>query len=222
MEHARARSGKIPDLSYRLPSDAGAGDRAGRQLWLLAELKMINAGPTRYPRGNMSKAVDRRARALPGEYRRTLARLDRQLHGTVEGQAGPLEVRLEELVGDDGLQCFVVGRWGEASQHLHNFVQSLAEARALHLARLTGIPTSAGTLASVIGSYRHILSCSFVRANESCLIARMGHLGPGARDAAVRRQVAVRRERLAREEAAAHYQEYVRGREGPMRGRLPP
>ena len=53
----------------------------------------------------MSKAVDRRARALPGEYRRTLARLDRQLHGTVEGQAGPLEVRLEELVGDDGLQC---------------------------------------------------------------------------------------------------------------------
>ena len=44
----------------------------------------------------------------------------------------------------------------------------------------------------------------------------------GARDAAVRRQVAVRQEVLAREENLAYFAAYVRGRSGPVRGRLPP
>ena len=57
---------------------------------------------------------------------------------------------------------------------------------------------------------------------EGCLLARMGHLDKGARDAAARRQVVLRQEQLAREECVAHFQEYVRGRGGPMRGRLPP
>ena len=34
-----------------------------------AEIKLCSAGPTRYPRGSQVKAVDRRARLLPGEYR---------------------------------------------------------------------------------------------------------------------------------------------------------
>ena len=61
-----------------------------------------------------------------------------------------------------------------------------------------------------------------MRANESCLIARMCHLGEGAGQAAARRQVATRQERLTREEERVHFEEYVRGRGGPMRGRLPP
>ena len=59
--------------------------------------------------------MDRRARALPGEYRRDLGKLDRQFHGTVAGQIGPLVRRFEELVGEDGLQCLVVGRFGEVN-----------------------------------------------------------------------------------------------------------
>ena len=38
---------------------------------------------------------------------------------------GPLVRRLEEVVGDYGLQCLVVGRWAEGSQHLHDLVQKL-------------------------------------------------------------------------------------------------
>ena len=138
LDIARARSGKVPDLAYRLPVPPapagptlrGRGQTAnrGQPTRQLAELKMINAGPTRYPPGNRSKAVDRRAKALAGEYRRDLAALDRRFHGTVAGQAGPLENRLEEVVGDTGLQGLVVGRWGEASQDLHNLVQGLADA----------------------------------------------------------------------------------------------
>ena len=113
-----------------------------------------------------------------------------------------------------------MGRWGEGSRDLHNLVQGLAEARALHLARLNGVPTTSGTLATIIGSYRRILSCAFVRSQESCLLARMGHLDGGARDAAARQQVAVRQEQLARDEASAYFAAYVRGRQGPLRGQF--
>ena len=49
----------------------------------------------------------------------------------------------------------------------------------------------------------------------------MGHLDGGAREAAARRQVAVRQEQLARDETSAYFAAYVRGRHGPMRGQLP-
>ena len=101
--------------------------------------------------------MDRRAKALAGEYMRDLAAL-RRFHNTVAGQAGPLERRLEELVGETGLQGLVVGRWGEASQDLHNLVQGLADARALYGARLTGITTSEGNLSTIVSRYRRILS----------------------------------------------------------------
>ena len=78
-----------------------------------------------------------------------------------------------------------------------------------------------GTLSTIMSSYRRVLSCAFVRATESCLLARLGHLDAGARGAAARRRATVREEELSRAEAAAHHQAYIRGRGGPRRGRLP-
>ena len=129
--------------------------------------------------------------------------------------------RLEEPVGDTGLQGLVVGRWGEASQDLHNLIQGLAEARGLHEARTTGVPTTPGTLSTIVSRYRRILSCVFLRANESCLVSRMGHLDEGARGAVSRRREVVRTEELDRAEAAAHFQAYIRAIGGTRRGRLP-
>jgi hypothetical protein len=167
LEFARARNGKVPDLSFRLPAPPGPTLRGrgaanprhqGQPTRLLAELKVINAGPSRYPEGNREKAVDRRARLVPGEYRRALASLDTRFHGTGAREVGPLQRRLEEVVGEAGLQCLVVGRWAEGSQHLHSLVQGLAEGRALHQARTTGVPTTPGDQATIIGRYRRILS----------------------------------------------------------------
>ena len=59
---------------------------------------------------------------LGGEYRRSLAKLDRQFHGTAPNQVGPLQRRLEELVGEAGLQGLVGGRWGEGSRDVQNLV----------------------------------------------------------------------------------------------------
>lgn len=61
----------------------------------LAELKVISAGVSWYPRGVESRGTDRRADMLEGEYRRKLAKYDRSYHGTTDSQTGPLVSRLE-------------------------------------------------------------------------------------------------------------------------------
>ena len=230
LDTARTRNGKVPDLSYKLPpgppvpGEPAAPRRhpaqGGLPTRLLAELKVIGAGSSRYPRGSREKAVDRRAKQLPMEYKSTLAAMDRRFHGTRQAQQGPLEQRLEHLVGEAGLQSVVVGRFAEASQHLHYLVRGLAEGRSLHLARTTGKPTSAGVTAAITSSYRRILSCQFVRSVEGCLLARMGHLDKGARDAAGRRRESELEERRVRMEQAAYYAAYVRGQGGSSLGRL--
>ena len=70
LEFGRQRPGLCPDFRLRLQSADGPRD-------LLGELKFISAGATRYPVGRTEKQVDRRARELPGSYRRPLDRLDR-------------------------------------------------------------------------------------------------------------------------------------------------
>jgi hypothetical protein len=235
LETFRARNGKVPDLSYKLPIDPpppATADRApaphprpqgghgGLPTRLLAELKVIGAGPSRYPRGSREKAVDRRARGLGAEYRNTLGAMDRRFHRTQQGQQGPLCQRLEYLVGEPGLQSLVVGRFGEASQHVHHLVKGLAEGRSLHLSRTLGKPTSDGVKAAITSTYRRILSCKFIRSIEGCLLARMGHMDQGAREAASRRRVTEMEERRVRQEQAAYHGAYVRGQGGSALGRL--
>ena len=241
LEHARQRQGKVPDLAYRLPVAPGAppphpdGQRApprrGQQLppqnrpgqtaRQLAEIKIIGAGPSRYPRGSRDKAVDRRARALPAEYRNSLAKLDQQYHGTAVGHQGPLGARFEELCGDSGLQNLVVGRFGDSSEHLHLLIKGMAEARALFVSRSAGRPLSDNETGVILSSYRRILSCRFIRSQESCLLARLGHMDDGARQAAGRRRLRMREEEMARHEAAAYHTAYVRGRGVHRAGQLP-
>ena len=59
---------------------------------------------------------------------------------------------------------------------------------------------------------RRRLSCTFVRAQSLCLLARLGQLGPGARMAAERRRDARIIETARRREAQAHWQAHIRGR----------
>ena len=97
----------------------------------------------------------------------------------------------------------------------------MAEARDLHQSRMTGVPGTPGTLSVIVSRYRRIISCASVRAIESCLLARLGHMDSGAREAAARRKTTVREEELDRREEAAFFQAHVRGRGGKRRERLP-
>ena len=70
LHHGRQRVGLTPDLLLRLPTPDGVTDRLG-------EIKAMSAGVSRYPAGKTEKQADRRARELPGTYRRPLEKLDR-------------------------------------------------------------------------------------------------------------------------------------------------
>ena len=106
----------------------------------------------------------------------------------------------------------VVGAFGEVSEDLERIIKAIAESRALFLSRETGQPVSEAKAGWILGQYRRRLSCLFVRSQASCLLARMGHLGEGAKECAARRRVAMAEEERVRKEAEAFFAAHVRGR----------
>ena len=199
------------------PPPTAARPAQGPPTRYLAELKIMSAGPSRYPRaeaGSSSKQVDRRARGLPADYKRKLADIDRQYYNTARGATGPLVQRLESL-GE--LLCLVVGAFGEVSEDLERTIKAIAEARVLYLSRETGLPVSDSKAGWILGQYRRLLSCLFIRSQASCLLARMGHLGEGAKECAARRRVAMAEEERRRKEEEAFHAAHIRGR-GRWRG----
>ena len=50
----------------------------------------------------------------------------------------------------------------------------------------------------IVSRYRRILSCAFVRAIESCLLAGRRHMDAGAREAEDRRRTSMREEEMDR------------------------
>ena len=75
MQWGRARQGVIPDYKFLINSPDGPESS-------LAELKIISAGKTRFPRGVGGKGTDRRAALIPKEYEAKLWKYDVKLHGT--------------------------------------------------------------------------------------------------------------------------------------------
>ena len=124
LSRSRQRNGLCPDFKIRFPTSDGPRDQLGK-------LKCLSAGVSRYPIGKAEKQVDRRARELPGTYRRPLEKLDRQM-GTPVGETGRLVSKLQSF---GPLLGFVSGAWGEGSRDLHAFIQTCAEARVAFLTR---------------------------------------------------------------------------------------
>ena len=135
--------------------------------------------PRGTPKG-WDKAADRRARGLPARYRVKLAAIDRQYNGTVEGEVGPCQERLESL-GD--VLHMVVGYWGETLTDLDRIMRAIDESRVLYLSRETGRQITDNWVGQVLGQHRRSLSSAFVRAQAACLTSRMGYLEvrPGRR-----------------------------------------
>lgn len=220
LETVRQRSGVVPDLRLQLHPAPGPGRSAGQveirgsqgmvATDTLAELKVLSAGVSHYPRGSRVKAVDRRAAALHGMYRGKLAALDQQYYGTRQGEIGPLEHRLESRWGE--VQGLVVGQFGEASLPLHALIKAIAWSRAMYVARARGKPATETESGMMLSHYRRILSTTFVRSQAVCLLSRLGHLGSGARAAAQTCITTMRQEEVARMEIRAYYQAYIQGR----------
>ena len=184
----------------------------------LAELKIMGAGPSRYPRGLASsrdKAVNRRARLLPAEYRHKLSQIDQVYHGTRRGDIGPC---VAKFLTFGNILELVVGAFGEASADLDRVVTALAESRVLFLSRESGKPITDGWRSIVLSHYRRFFSVLFVKVQQECLTSRLGHLGEATRQAAGRRGDLMAQEESSRKEAEAYFSAYVRGRGGRRSG----
>ena len=72
LQWGRARQGLVPDFRIHLPTPEGPTDH-------LAELKVIGAGATWYPRGVEGRRSDRRAEGLNRLYRRNPSKSDEEI-----------------------------------------------------------------------------------------------------------------------------------------------
>ena len=64
----------------------------------------------------------------------------------------------------------------------------------------------------ILGWYRRLQSCPFIRSQASCLLARLGHLMEGAKKCAARRMVTMAEGERMRKEGEALYSAHIRGR----------
>ena len=104
-------------------------------------------------------------------------------------------------------------------EDLHALVQTCAEARVAHICRTSGRQESEQLLGTIVGQYRRLMSTCAVRAQAMCTLARVGLITPAARDAARRRQVAMRMEEQMRKERRAQWMASLQGPGWARRGR---
>ena len=211
LERGRERQGMVPDFLIEVPCETGGKTRR------LAELKVINCCPTRYPLGDRSKAVEKRASLLPNEYRRKARDADRLYGGHANEVSGPVERKLLQF-GD--LYGLVVGAFGEGSQDLHELVQKLAESKVNAMGLRRGREGLEEEIGVVVGQIRRSLSTTSVRAQAQCLLSRMNCVGPGYTQAAKRRRWAVNEEERMRRERQAQWVGRVRGSNIVRRGQF--
>ena len=153
---------------------------------------------------------DRRAGGLAALYREKLAKYDRRFYSTLPDETGPLVSRLHTFGTLWGL---VIGPLGDSSKDLHHLIRTLGEHRVLLRVHSSGVLRGQEHLGVVVvGHIRRVLSCTFVRAQALCLVARLPQLSPHARGAAQRRVVAQQALAAGRGEAEAVWRAHCRGR----------
>ena len=153
--------------------------------------------------------MDERAKGLPKLYLDKAKKIDRKYCGTPVDQEGPLEQRLKSF-GE--LNCLVAGQYGEVSQHYHDLLAKLAKLKAARFSHTHGRVLSNSEQGVLLNQLRRRLSITIIRAQSSCLLSRLSHYQPGARQAAKRRALTKQREEQLNQDQRAHFQALVRGR----------
>ena len=96
-----------------------------------------------------------------------------------------------------------IGAWGEASEGVHQLVQSLAESRLKYQGLQRGRPGSDQELGLLVGQVRRRLSLTAVKSQVDCLLAKLHQVGPGNAQLAKKRSWAILEDqRMARERGA--------------------
>ena len=171
------------------------------------QIKVLSAGATWYQ--SKQKSVDQKAKSLPKMYLDKAQKIDRKYCGVNQNQEGPLEQRLK---GFGDLLCLVAGQYGEVSQHFHDLLAKLSKAKASHIGQMEGRHLSESERGLLLHQMRRRLSVTIIRAQSSCLLSRLGHFSPGAKEAAKRRALSKRSEEINSQDRRAHFFAHIRGR----------
>ena len=99
----------------------------------------------------------------------------------------------------------MAGPWGDLSPHLHQLLNIFAVARVEAMEQAQGYEQGPGMLGKVNGEVRRAFSVMVVRSQAQCLLARLAHLGPGARAAAQRRKGTLQLEERRRKDRQAFF-----------------
>jgi hypothetical protein len=211
VEYRRTRVCLRPDFLFQLPLASGQVERR------IADVKTISLGVPSYykPGAGGKRGVEIRDKEVPGEYRRTAAKMDRSL-GHENGQ-GPVTRRLTEYGGVMPL-CF--GGHSEGSEEVHNLINILATARLKKVGLQRGRPGSDQELAIITSQLRRRISAATVRASFTLLLERMAKVGEGARRAESRRGLEGMEEERMRRDREAQWLARVRGVGLVHRGRF--
>jgi hypothetical protein len=136
-------------------------------------------------------------------------KIDRKYCGTHPNHVGPLEERLK---GFGDLLRLVAGQYGEVSQDFHELLKRLVASKAAHTAQVEGRPISDNERGLILNQLRRRLSVSIIKEQSSCLLSRLNHMTPGAKEAAKRRAAAKQRNELNSQDSRAHFEAHIRGR----------
>ena len=153
--------------------------------------------------------MDQRAKGLPKNYLDKAQKIDRKYCGTSPDNEGPLEQRLK---GFGDLLCLVAGQYGEVSQHTHDLLAKLCKTKSDHIAQVEGRHLSNSEQGILLHQMRHRLSVAIIKAQSSCLLSRLGHFSPGAKEAAKRVASAKHRDELKQQDQRALYLAHIHGR----------
>ena len=202
MERGRKRQAIVPDFRIEMPTPTGGTSPQ------LAELKIISCCETWYPAGGRVRGTDKRAGGLQTEYRKKAKKVDQEVLGQGGEVRGPVERRLDEFGDLLGL-CF--GAWGEASEGVHQLVQTLAESRLKYQGLQRGRPGSDQELGLLVGQVRRRLSLVAVKAQVDCLLAKLHQVGPGNTQLAKKRTWAILEDQRMAKERGAQWLRRVEG-----------
>ena len=191
----------FPDFRLELPEQNGSS-------YVLAELKIINCCPTRYQPDKEMRAVDKRARQLPGEYRKKAEDADSDYGGVPRREVGPVQRKLQTF-GE--LRGLIFGNFSEASQGVHDLIRIMSESRLAAQGLKTGIQGRKEALGQITGQLRRLISVTVTRAIAESLLSRTDQIGGGHREANKRRQWALHEDERMRKERIASFISQKRG-----------
>ena len=105
-----------------------------------------------------------------------------------------------------------ISRFIRLNCEIHDLLKKLASTKAQHISLLEGRPVSDSEQGLILHHLRRRLSVSIITAQSRCLLTRLNHMAPAAKEAAKKRAFSKHRQQTEENDRLYHFEAYVKGR----------